>query len=332
MKRLIVAAVSLSLGLGGLSGSALAQTNSGLVVIDDASGTNGTNGLRGNCEMSGSGRDRLVTCTDLRPGDGIAITDPPAETAPVATEVAPAPAPSSEEATAPETTEMAVATPTDQDADNFADALEPEAGLDPTTADTDADHVADGDEFNLYQTDPTIADTDGDGALDGEELFGSHTDPLLWEDGSDTAVTSEPAASSDATTEPAPESAPVVETTTAADTAEPVAADTVAYDKEAAYAEGNSAAPPPAGTTDNLGATSTSLLDPNGTYRVSESSPPIITVSGETTGVSVVLAPSLEPASEAGAEPTAATETVEPVESAESVESADPVAADTPSV
>ena len=63
------------------------------------------------------------------------------------------------------------------------------------TADTDADHVADGDEFNLYQTDPTIADTDGDGALDGEELFGRHTDPLLWDDGSTTG--SEPAASSE---------------------------------------------------------------------------------------------------------------------------------------
>jgi hypothetical protein len=120
----------------------------------------------------------------------------------------------------------------------------------------------------------------------------------------------------------------VAETTTPAETTAPVAADTAMSDKEAAYAAANTA-PPPAGTTENLSATSTSLLGPDGTYRVSESSPPIITVSGETTGVSVVLAPSLEPASAAVAEPTAATETVEPVESADSVESADPVAADT---
>ena len=191
MKRLIIAAVSLSLSLVGLSGSVLAQMNSGVVVIDDASGSNGTNRIEGNCEISGSGRDRLVTCTDLRPGRGVEVTDAPSETEPVATEVTPATAPPPEGVSATETTDTAVPTATDQDADNFEDALEPEAGLDPTTADTDADHVADGDEFALYQTDPTIADTDGDGALDGEELFGSHTDPLLWED---TAADSETAA------------------------------------------------------------------------------------------------------------------------------------------
>jgi hypothetical protein len=346
MKRLIIAAVGLSLGLGGLSGDVLAQTNSGLVVIDDASGSNGTNRLSGNCEMSGSGRDRLVTCTDLRPGRGVEVTDSPSETEPVATDVTPATAPPAEAASAPETTEMAVATETDRDADNYADALEPKAGLDPTTADTDADHVADGDEFTLYQTDPTIADTDGDGALDGEELFGSHTNPLLWEDGSDTAATSEPVANSDSATtsepaassdltssepaaEPASESAPVAETTTPAETTEPLTTAPATTDKEAAYAEGDAVAPPPEGPTENLSATSMSLLGPDGTYRVSESSPPIITVSGETTDVSVVLAPSLDSAPAAGAESTAATETVEPLETAAPVESAEPVAADT---
>ena len=56
--RLIIAAsaaVSLSLGLGGLSGGVLAQTNSGVVVIDDASGTNGTNGT---CTNAGPRRTR----------------------------------------------------------------------------------------------------------------------------------------------------------------------------------------------------------------------------------------------------------------------------------
>jgi hypothetical protein len=77
---------------------------------------------------------------------------------------------------------MAVATASDQDADNYADELEPGLGLDPANADTDADGVADGDELNIYGTDPLAADTDGDGVLDGEELFGIFTDPLVWDD------------------------------------------------------------------------------------------------------------------------------------------------------
>jgi hypothetical protein len=177
MQRLIIAAVSFSLALGGLSGSVLAQTNSGLVVIDDASGANGTNHSNGNCEISGSGRDRLVTCTDLSPGRGTALTDP-------GTESAPLPAPGTEMAPAPDTasaaapSDAAVATATDQDADNLADELEPGLGLDPTNPDTDGDHVADGDEGTIYGTDPLNPDTDGDGVSDGEELFATHTDPL----------------------------------------------------------------------------------------------------------------------------------------------------------
>jgi predicted Zn-dependent protease len=67
---------------------------------------------------------------------------------------------------------------TDLDADNFADALEWNLGLDPGNPDTDGDGVADGDELNLYHTEPTIPDTDGDGFSDGEELFAAGTDPL----------------------------------------------------------------------------------------------------------------------------------------------------------
>lgn len=111
-----------------------------------------------------------------------------------APEAEPAPAPVTEPApepvadTAPvETvdavaTDTAVATETDLDVDNYPDALEPEAGLDPSNPDTDADGVADGDEGNIYGSNPTLADTDGDGASDGEELFGSMTDPLVWND------------------------------------------------------------------------------------------------------------------------------------------------------
>jgi len=177
MQRLLIVAVSLSLSLGGLSGNVLAQTNSGLVVIDDASGSNGTNHVNGNCEISGSGRDRLVTCTDLHPGQGTALTDPGTESASLpapGTETAPAP----EADSAPPPSDAAVATATDQDADNLVDELEPGLGLDPTNPDTDGDHVADGDELNIYGTDPLNADTDGDGVSDGEELFATHTDPL----------------------------------------------------------------------------------------------------------------------------------------------------------
>ena len=111
-----------------------------------------------------------------------------------APEAAPAPAPVVETAPAPvaETTvaetsepavaDTAIATATDLDADNYADALEWDLGLDPNNADTDADGVADGDELNIYGTSPTVFDTDGDGASDGEELFGIMTDPLLWDD------------------------------------------------------------------------------------------------------------------------------------------------------
>jgi hypothetical protein len=178
LQRLIMAAVSLSLGLGGLSGGVVAQTNSGVVVMDDASGADGTNRVSGNCEISGSGRDRLVTCTDMSPGRGTALTDPGTESAPLpdpGTETAPAP----EADSAPPPSDAAVATATDQDADNLADELEPGLGLDPTNPDTDGDHVADGDELNLYGTDPLNADTDGDGVTDGEELFATHTDPLV---------------------------------------------------------------------------------------------------------------------------------------------------------
>jgi len=179
MKRLIIAAVGLSLGLVGLNGDVLAQTHSGVVVMDDASGSDGSNGT---CEVSGPVRDRTVTCTDLRPGRGITVIDPGAETAPVATEPTSTPAPAPDTGSAPETTDTAVATATDQDADNLADELEPGLGLDPTNADTDGDHVADGDELNIYGTDPLNGDSDGDGASDGEELFATHTDPLVWND------------------------------------------------------------------------------------------------------------------------------------------------------
>jgi hypothetical protein len=187
LQRLIIIAVlSLSAGLGGLSGAGPARAQ-GPVVYDDASGTDGT------CTASGPADERVVLCTDLNPGRGVTVVDPGAELAPVAKDVPPAPEPAPEAEPAPETTDAAVATAADQDADNAPDDLEPGLGLDPTNPDTDADGVADGDEPNIYGTDPLNADTDGDGANDGEELFGIHTDPLVRDDGSgqDAASTAE---------------------------------------------------------------------------------------------------------------------------------------------
>jgi hypothetical protein len=176
VKRLIIVAFGLAVGLGGASGGVLAQ--SGPYVYDDASGESGT------CTVSGPADDTVIMCTDLRPGDGVAVVNAGVAPAPdPAAEVsAPAPEAAPEADAAPETTDMAVATATDQDADNYADELEPGLGLDPTNADTDADGVADGDELNLYETDPLVADSDGDGIFDGEELFGILTDPLVWDD------------------------------------------------------------------------------------------------------------------------------------------------------
>jgi hypothetical protein len=68
--------------------------------------------------------------------------------------------------------------PGDLDGDNYPDAAEPDAGLDPGNPDTDEDGVADGDEGNVYGTDPLFYDTDGDGYGDGEELFWTESDPL----------------------------------------------------------------------------------------------------------------------------------------------------------
>jgi len=175
MKRLIIIAFSLSASLLAPSAAVLAQ---GPVVYDSARGTDGA------CTASGAASDRMVVCTDLRPGSGAALIDPGEKTAPVSKDVPPAAAPAPDAESAPETTDTAVASATDQDADNAPDELEPGLGLDPTNPDTDGDGVADGDEPNIYGTDALNADTDGDGLSDGEELFGIHTDPLVWDDSS----------------------------------------------------------------------------------------------------------------------------------------------------
>ena len=115
MQRLLIVAVSLSLSLVGLSEGVLAQTNSGMVVIDDASGSNGSAG-----PCTGSRRDR-TRCGDERPDEGITDLIPPTETSPVAPEPAP-PAPAPDTGTAPVPSDAAVATASDQDADKIGRA------------------------------------------------------------------------------------------------------------------------------------------------------------------------------------------------------------------
>jgi hypothetical protein len=167
MKRLIIACLAFSATLGGLSGgAALAQAP---VDYDDASGSDGR------CTSSGPPSEQVVVCSDLRPGNGRAVTEPGA----AAQTPTPEPPPAPDAEPAPENTGSAVASTGDQDADNAPDESEPGLGLDPTNPDTDADGVADGDEPNIYGTDPLNPDTDGDGLGDGEELFATHTDPLV---------------------------------------------------------------------------------------------------------------------------------------------------------
>ena len=131
MKRFIGVAISLSLGLVGAQSVALAQETVAPAITTNANG---------DCFTSGSPGDWTIVCGDLGPGSGLMVVTPPVavDTVPVSADVVPAPAPAVDPEPAadpaPETTETAVATQADRDADNYADALEAEAGLDPTPA------------------------------------------------------------------------------------------------------------------------------------------------------------------------------------------------------
>jgi hypothetical protein len=135
------------------------------------------------------GPDGTYTVTEVSPSD-VTVGDSgalaPAPVAEPVYEPAPeavaAPVETSEPvATDTAAADLAVASPTDADADNYLDAAELEVGLDPYNPDTDGDGVADGGEVDIYFTDPWVWDSDGDGISDGEELFGLLTDPLAWD-------------------------------------------------------------------------------------------------------------------------------------------------------
>jgi hypothetical protein len=270
MNKLIILAASLSLSLTGLVNVAVAQDN-GLITNADGSNVTSTAGVN----PTANGAGGTIIYGDINTGPGNTIITPPSivQTAPppVAEPVAAEPAPV-DSATSAES--AAVATDGDQDGDNLIDAREYELGLDPANADADGDGVADGDEVDIYGTDPWVWDTDGDGIADGEELFGIQTDPLVWDDLSADAVES--------VAQQAAEPQSFVETT-----GQPVQQlnqgtneDMTAVDGDASVlGNGNASAAP--GTV-TRGGNSTPILGPDGTYRVSETAPPNVTLSGDT--------------------------------------------------
>ena len=322
MKRLIVATLSLSMSLAGMHSGALAQINDAPII---------TGNVSGNCVTSPSvnttgatAGDWTIICGDIAPGPGLTVIGPPSVASDPVPVVAPEPvaAPANEPAPvvaepAPEpvTADTAVATESDLDADNYVDALEWDLGLDPSNPDTDADGVADGDEIILYGTEPTVADTDGDGVLDGEELFGIFTDPLVWNDFSTDASTQSMA--QEAMSAPTQNVAPQEEVVSLGqESNENLSASS---GDAASLGTGDASAAPGTVTRDGVTTSGTSLLGPDGTYRVTESSPPEVSVSGNTSTPPVIV-----PAPGAISAPEATIETV-----AAPVETAAPVAADT---
>jgi len=325
-RRLIVATVSLSMGLAGLHGVALAQIKDAPII---------TGNVDGSCVTTPSFNSRgvnagdwTITCGDLNPGAGMTVIDAPVVASNPAPAVAPEPAPEpvSEPAPvaepAPESTDTApvdttVATETDLDADNEPDALEADLGLDPSNADTDADGVADGDELNIYGTDPTVYDTDGDGASDGEELFGIKTDPLVWDDFSDDANTQSLA--QEAASTPAQSVQPQKDVATLGqESTENLSA---TNGDAATRGNGNASSAPGSVTRGGETLPSAAPVGPEGTSNVTKNAPPTVSVSGTTSTPPVIA---LAPGVASAPEPV-----VETVETTAPVETSEPVATDT---
>jgi hypothetical protein len=180
-------------------------------------------------------------------------------------------------------TDVAVATATDLDADNYPDDLEWELGLDPNNPDTDGDGLADGDELNIYGTDPTVFDTDGDGVGDGAEIFGTFTDPLIWNDFSiETSASESLSQTADVASPPTSSSVGLSQGTNEVLTA--------TDGNASAVGPGDASAAP--GTVTRDGSSLPPLLGPDGAYNVVDTAPPNITIAGDTE----VLAPPSPPA------------------------------------
>src|SRR5829696_61214 len=321
MKRRLIVTMSLSLTLVGAHSGALAQQAAAPVISGN---------VIGNCGAGASTGGSTITCGDLNRTPGMTVITPAGvETglAPIDVAPAPEPAPEAEAASVDEPApvaepgaetaveaidadtalepDIAVASETDRDADNYPDALEVEVGLDPTNIDTDGDGVADGDEGTLYATDPTVFDTDSDGVSDGEELFDRRTDPLVWNDFSvDSAdATPEEGVAEEVTADEVPEVAaesPGDSAALAQETKEDV---TATNGDAAALGTGNASSAP--GTVTRNGVSGVSLLGPDGTYRVSENSPPIVNVPSGTR-VEIVPPAAPEPVADTTVDETSA--------------------------
>ena len=305
MKSVLVSTLSLSLSLAGLSQVATAQEviPGGISTNADGSYVTSTAGVN----PTANGGGGTIIYGDITTGPGYTVIGPPSvvqsEPAPAA-EAAPAePAPVEPNGSAPAT--EAVATATDQDADNLADELEWAQGLDPSNPDTDADGVADGDELAIYGTDPLAADTDGDGATDGAELFATHTDPLVWD------TTASEASPQTVAQQAAPAPVQIVGepgrvVTRGQETTEIL---TASDGDAAALGSGNASAAPGTVTRDGVTIPGTSLLGPDGIYRVTEISPPVVSVSENTPPIVTAPPPVTETApvvEETTSEPVAA--------------------------
>ena len=287
MKRILASAMSLGLGLVSLSGIASAQMPAGISTNADGSYVASRAGV--NPTADGGGGTVIYGDITTGPGNHVigvpAVNTATASTTEPATSAAPPVADTvpDEASFVPEDAESAggaLAAPnqTDADADNIADSLEWDLGLDPSNADTDSDGVADGDEISIYGTDPLTADTDGDGISDGEELFGLRTDPLVWnerESSADATLAQEAATSPDTTAFQQETPATTTETVSLAqDTTQNV----TAVDGDAAV-RGNGGASASPGTVTRPGGTTT--LGPNGSYVVSDA-PSNVTITGDT--------------------------------------------------
>jgi hypothetical protein len=305
MKRILAGALSLGLGLASLHGIASAQMPAGISTNADGSYVTSRAGVNPTADGGGG----TVIYGDITTGPGNHVVGAPTvSTASAPVDAAPVAAPEetyvpAETAYVPAdavTTEASSAVPTDTDgdADNIADTMEWDLGLDPANADTDGDNVADGDEIAIFGTDPLNQDSDGDGLSDGEELFGVRTDPLVW---------NEPDAQPEQTLAQEAGGAPdtgaldlvTPETTTeSVNLAQDTTQNVTAIDGDAATrGNGTSSAAP--GTVTRPGGTTT--LGPNGSYVVSDA-PSNVTISGDTD----VIAP-LDASSNASLAPDAST-------------------------
>jgi len=292
MKYILTGAISLGLGLASLTGNATAQTPAGISTNADGSYVTSRAGVNPTADGGGG----TVIYGDITTGPGYQVIGAPAiSTAPaaLAEPVNSAPVTTPEDAYVPEESTYVpegaaaaddtggVASGTDADADNIADALEWDLGLDPSNADSDGDSVADGDEISIYRTDPVNRDSDSDGISDGEELFGISTDPLVWNEPASQPDQSLAQEAGDSVESAEVDQVAPASTTETVSLAQDTTQNVTAVDGDAAI-RGNGDASASPGTVTRPGGTTT--LGPNGSYVISDA-PSNVTITGDTDAI-----------------------------------------------